>query len=88
MTRILRFTFVLSAHLMGFVGIALTFAVMLAYATSIKSFGVPFFAPLAPHMPSSRDLFLRPIVRKQWLRPLSMKPRNAVRAKPEGGDRP
>ncbi|MET3576691.1 spore germination protein [Bhargavaea ullalensis] len=88
MTRILRFIFVIAAHLLGFVGLALVLAAMLAYATSIKSFGVPFFSPLAPHFPSSRDLFLRPILKKQWLRPLSMSPKDQIRDEPEGGDGP
>ncbi|SEJ44022.1 spore germination protein KA [Bhargavaea ginsengi] len=84
MTRIIRFIFIAAAFFMGFVGIALAATAMLAYAASLKSFGVPFFAPLSPHMPSSRDLFLRPILKKQWLRPLSMRPRDAIRAKPKG----
>ena len=85
MVRIMRFGFLLAAHLLGFVGIALAFAALLAYAASIKSFGVPFFSPLAPHMPSSRDLFLRPTVKKQWLRPESLSPQEDKRAEPEGG---
>ncbi|MEK4031359.1 spore germination protein [Pseudobacillus sp. FSL P4-0506] len=87
MLRILRFGFLMAAHFLGFVGIALGFAALLAYATSIKSFGVPFFAPLSPHEPSSHDLFLRPILRRQWLRPLSMKPQEKLRAKSRGGNR-
>ncbi|EMR07200.1 GerA spore germination protein [Bhargavaea cecembensis DSE10] len=85
MVRILRFGFLIAAHLLGFVGIALAFAALLAYAASIKSFGVPFFSPLSPHFPSSRDLFMRPVLRKQQLRPQSMSPQEDQRAEPEGG---
>jgi spore germination protein KA len=85
MVRILRFGFLLAAHLMGFVGIALAVACLLTYAASIKSFGVPFFSPLSPHMPSSRDLFLRPIFKKQWLRPQSLSPKENTRTEREGG---
>lgn len=85
MVRIMRFGFLLAAHLLGFVGIALAFAALLAYAASIKSFGVPFFSPLAPHMPSSRDLIFRPTFRKQWLRPQSLSPQEGKRTEPEGG---
>ncbi|KZE37162.1 spore gernimation protein KA [Bhargavaea cecembensis] len=85
MVRILRFGFILAAFLLGFIGIALAFAALLAYAASIKSFGVPFFSPLSPHMPSSRDLFLRPISRKQNLRPQSLSPQESKRTEQEGG---
>ncbi|MCM3086742.1 spore germination protein [Bhargavaea ginsengi] len=86
MVRLLRFGFLFAAHLLGFVGIALGFAALLAYAVSIKSFGVPFFSPLTPHMPSSRDLFLRPILKKQWQRPESLSPQEDKRVEQRGGD--
>ncbi len=82
--RILRFGFLFAANFLGFIGIALGLAALLAYSTSITSFGVPFFSPLAPYSPSSHDMFWRSTISRQWLRPLSMNPKQKVRAKPKG----
>lgn len=84
--RILRFIFILAANFMGLVGISLCFVAIWSYMTSIKSFGVPFFAPLAPSMPSSKDLYVRPPVNKMWLRPFHLHPKDKVRAEKPKGD--
>jgi spore germination protein KA len=83
--RILRFVFLFVAYIFGFFGMALVAAFLMAYLVSMKSFGVPFFAPLAPHSPSSKDLMTRPPIWKQWIRPLSISPKQKVRSpKPKG----
>jgi spore germination protein KA len=83
--RILRFVFLFFAYLFGFFGMAIVAAFLMAYLVSMKSFGVPFFAPLAPHSPSSKDLMTRPPIWKQWLRPSSMSPKQKVKSpKPKG----
>ncbi|MDS9471682.1 spore germination protein [Sporosarcina pasteurii] len=83
--RMLRFVFLFSAYLFGFFGIAIVGAFLLAYLVSMKSFGVSFFEPLSPHYPSSKDLLARPPIWKQWIRPMSMSPKQKARApKPKG----
>lgn len=83
--RLLRFVFLIAATIIGFFGIALVGAFMIAYLASLKSFGVPFLSPMAPHLPSSKDLILRPPVWKQYLRPKNMSPQDSMRKKkPEG----
>lgn len=72
--RILRFGLLVVANFAGLFGIALVAVYIIAYLSSLKSFGVPFFAPIAPHMPSSKDTFFRPPVWKQWLRPSYVSP--------------
>ena len=84
--RILRFVFLFVAYLFGFFGMAMVAAFLIAYLVSMKSFGVPFFAPLSPHSPSSKDLMTRPPIWKQWLRPLSMSPKQNVRSSKPKGD--
>jgi spore germination protein KA len=85
--RLLRFCMLLSAVMIGFYGIALFLAFLLAYLVSLKSFGVPFLSPMAPHQPSSKDMILRPPSWKQWLRPFSVSPKDKVRTKkPEGNN--
>lgn len=81
MIRIGRFLFLIAGTLMGFYGIAVLFTVCLGYLSTIKSFGVYFMSPYAPSYPSSKDLVVRPPVWKQWIRPLNIIPKKAVRKK-------
>lgn len=82
--RIVRFIFLIAANAMGFVGLSLCFIAFLIYATSYTSFGVPFFAPLSPSLPSSKDLYVRPPLQKQWRRPTHLKPKDEQRMNPKG----
>lgn len=79
--RILRFTTLFPAVLMGFYGIALFFTFVLAYAVHFTSFGVPFLSPLSPYFRSSKDMLVRPPAWKLWLRPLNLKPQDKRRQK-------
>lgn len=81
MIRIGRFLFLIAGTVMGFYGIAVLFTLCLGYLSTIKSFGVYFMSPYAPGYPSSKDLVMRPQVWKQWLRPLNLIPKRAVRKK-------
>ncbi|MBU8880068.1 spore germination protein [Bacillus sp. FJAT-29790] len=84
--RMLEFIFLLAGNFMGIFGVSLCLTWVIAYMVSIKSFGVPFFAPLSPHLPSSKDLLITPPVWKQWLRPYTTSPQKKIRGnKPEGG---
>lgn len=85
--RITRFIFLGAASFMGFLGLSLCFVVVLAYAASYSSFGVPFFSPLAPAVPSSKDLYVRPPVQKQWLRPYNLSPKDKQRMKKPKGEK-
>ncbi|WP_170007167.1 spore germination protein [Bacillus fonticola] len=72
--RITRFGFIGLASVLGFFGIAIGVQACVAYLASVKSFGVPFISPMAPHTQSSKDLILRPPVWKMWLRPMNLSP--------------
>ncbi|MBY0095975.1 spore germination protein [Mesobacillus maritimus] len=50
--RIIRFLFMVVAATFGFYGIILGILVLAIHLTSLRSFGVPYFAPLAPLVPS------------------------------------
>jgi spore germination protein KA len=85
--RIFRFLLLVTASFMGFYGIALILTCLVSYLVSLKSFEVPFLAPLAPHYRSSKDMIVRPPVWKQWLRPFYNKPLTKTRMKkPEGNN--
>lgn len=73
--RVQRFIFILFGFMIGFYGIALYLTYVVAYLVSVKSFGVPFFAPYAPHLSASHDTFFRSPSWKQRLIPASMRPK-------------
>ena len=54
-----RFIFLGAALLGGFWGILLVFIPLCAYLCSIKSYGVPYFTPVAPKTRSNRDLIIK-----------------------------
>jgi spore germination protein KA len=59
-TRLIRFALILIASFLGLYGILLALVVMVVHLTSLRSFGVPYLAPVAPFIPSDQqDVFLR-----------------------------
>jgi spore germination protein KA len=84
--RIARFFFLLCGMLMGFLGIGIGTVAFAVYVLSIKSFGIPYFAPVTPHYSSSKDTLARPPAWKQWLRPQFTRPQYSVRKKPRKGE--
>lgn len=86
MVRLSRFLFLFTAALMGFLGMMVMLTVIISYMVTLRSFQVPFLAPLAPHARSSKDTIFRPPVWKQWLRPFTTHPQETERAaRPKGG---
>ncbi|WP_284036082.1 spore germination protein [Neobacillus sp. 114] len=77
--RLSRFLFIFAAGFMGIYGMGALIVLGLFYLVSIKSFGVPYFAPMTPHFSSGRDLIIRPVPMKQRLRPGYLKPKDMVK---------
>jgi len=80
--RILRFVFIALGGILGFFGVSVGLVALGALAASIKSFGVPFLAPLAPRGKEGPGLFLRKPVWRQEERPDEINPLNK-RKQPE-----
>ncbi|REJ07562.1 spore germination protein [Halobacillus trueperi] len=58
--RLLRFIFIFMAALFGLYGILLCLFFMVAHLVSLRSFGVPYLAPIAPFIAEDQeDVFLR-----------------------------
>lgn len=58
--RIMRFIFIILGSMAGFLGVTLGLFLMGIWSTALKSFGVPFMAPLGPRTSHShRDVFFR-----------------------------
>lgn len=67
--RILRFVYLILSAIFGFYGISLGFFLTGCMACSMKSFGVPFFSPIAPKTNTNPDIVTRMPVWKQKQRP-------------------
>ncbi|NLW07077.1 MAG: spore germination protein [Clostridia bacterium] len=67
--RVLRFAYILLATVMGLLGILVGVFIHLGLLVSLKSFGVPFMAPVAPVTRKGYDYFLRGQVWQQEKRP-------------------
>jgi spore germination protein KA len=57
--RIERFLFIAVGAVLGIYGLSLMIFVLAILACSMKSFGVPFFAPIAPQTKGSPDVVIR-----------------------------
>lgn len=58
--RLIRFCFMVLGGMFGFYGITLGLIVLVAHMNSLRSFGVPYLAPLSPYiMQSQKDTILR-----------------------------
>ena len=57
--RIIRFGYILLGTMMGFVGIVFGLFIQMHVMASLKSFGVPYLAPMAPTTKSEGDVVLR-----------------------------
>jgi spore germination protein KA len=79
MLRMGRFLFTFAAALFGILGMVVVFLFALSYMASFKSYGVPYFAPVAPHYKSSKDTFFRRILTKETFRPGFMKTQDSKR---------
>lgn len=67
--RIERFFFIFAGAFLGFYGIALVFILLASVSCSMKSFGVPYFAPVAPRTKINPDLLTRGHIWAQKKRP-------------------
>ncbi|MEA4846769.1 MAG: spore germination protein [Clostridiaceae bacterium] len=66
--RLFRFVFIFSGAIAGFYGISVVLIVTLGLACSVKSFGVPYFAPIAPKTKSNLDVIATLPAYKQKMR--------------------
>lgn len=78
--RIVRFVFILLGTMAGFYGISLGLLVLFVSASSLKSFGVPYFSPVAPKTEKNPDVITRGAVWSQTQRPDYLNTGNRRRA--------
>jgi len=67
--RLLRFAYTLAAAVFGIFGMIFVLFLHVGLLSNLKSFGVPFLAPLVPATKAAPDLFLRGHAWQQEVRP-------------------
>ncbi len=77
--RILRFPFEILAAVLGFYGMAAGMLLLAMHLASIRSFGVPYLSPVAPHRGPSVDIVTRGQMWKMWHRPSFLRQRDRIR---------
>ena len=79
-TRLLRILFTTIGGIIGLYGIVTAFIILTTYLTSISSFGVPYLAPLAPHIKQDRkDGFVVKPIQEMKTRPVLIVGENKTR---------
>ncbi len=69
-TRLLRILFTTLGGIIGLYGIVMSLVIVSCYMSSIKSFGVPYFAPYAPHIKQDvKDGFVKRPLQDMTTRP-------------------
>jgi spore germination protein KA len=78
--RILRYFIIIAGAIAGFYGVFLALSVILALGCNMKSFGVPFFAPIAPKTKANPDVITRQPIYNQKMRSDAFNAPNRKRA--------
>jgi spore germination protein KA len=80
-TRLLRFVVIFSAAFMGLYGVLLFLIVMVIHLVSLRSFGIPYLAPVAPFQPRNQDdVFVRVPIWLNKKRPSYLYQKSPVRS--------
>lgn len=77
---LLRFILLIPASIVGLYGLLIAALALFVHLTSLRSFGVPYFAPLAPVLFGDwKDLFIRTRLSKMRIAPKSIPQQRAIR---------
>ncbi|WP_223881755.1 spore germination protein [Niallia endozanthoxylica] len=88
-TRILRLILIPIAGFLGLYGVLLGLVVMVAHLASLRSFGVPYLAPIAPfNSEDQRDVFIRFPYWGMTRRPSYLRTAQPVKQKNKGSNTP
>ncbi|EXX88880.1 spore gernimation protein [Paenibacillus darwinianus] len=84
--RMLRFPMMVAAGMFGLYGIMLLILIIVVHLCSLKSFGVPYLAPLTPfRFRDLKDTVIRAPMIFMRSRPLALQPQDTYRMKKQGG---
>lgn len=86
--RLIRFPFILFAHLLGLVGVAVCFALLISHLLKLTSLGRPFLEPIYPlRVEDFKDSIIRLPFSKQALRPLQIRAQDRQRFQQEASQK-
>lgn len=74
--RISKFAMIIAASILGIYGMTAVFVIGITYMVGIKSFGVPYLAPLSPHYKTSKGTIFRHLLTQELFRPGYLKPKD------------
>ncbi|MDU2064055.1 MAG: spore germination protein [Sporomusaceae bacterium] len=77
--RMLSFLFLILGSVLGLVGIAVGIFVLTGLLSSMKSFGVPYLAPIAPKVQKGKDVLLKGQYFNQQSRPDELNTKDPIR---------
>ncbi len=77
--RLLRLLLILASTVLGFYGVAAAIFVLTVYLSGLRSFGIPYLAPVAPMKGRVSDVLTRPALFKMEMRPPHVRPLNRRR---------
>lgn len=81
-TRLLRFVLIFCAAIFGLYGVLLGLIVMVIHLTGLRSFGIPYLAPVAPfNLGDQDDVFVRTPVWTKKMRPSYLRSKSPVKKK-------
>ncbi|MBD0382927.1 spore germination protein [Paenibacillus sedimenti] len=78
--RLLRFTMMISAAILGFYGVAIVSIIAIGHLCGLRSFGIPYMAPLAPLISEDhKDILIRFPIKNLFSRPRLISQKNTMR---------
>ncbi|MCM3361173.1 spore germination protein [Niallia sp. MER TA 168] len=88
-SRLIRFVLIIVASVLGLYGVLLVLVFMVAHLSSLRSFGVPYLAPVAPFIvEDQKDVFVRFPLWAISKRPSYLSPNIKNKQKPQGSPSP
>ncbi|MFT8319667.1 MAG: spore germination protein [Bacillus sp. (in: firmicutes)] len=88
-SRLIRFILIIVASILGLYGVLLVLVFMVAHLSSLRSFGVPYLAPVAPFIiEDQKDVFVRFPVWSVNKRPAYLSPNESEKQKNDSSPSP
>lgn len=88
-SRLIRFVLIIVASILGLYGVLLVLVFIVAHLSSLRSFGVPYLAPVAPFIvEDQKDIFVRFPIWSMNKRPSYLDPNIRTREKAQGSPSP
>ncbi|HZG73051.1 MAG TPA: spore germination protein, partial [Chondromyces sp.] len=85
--RLIKFLFISAAGFLGVYTLTAIFIMGIFYLVTIKSFGVPYLAPMTPKFISSKDTIVRKVITSTYWRPGYLKTKDLIKHQEQGTEK-